>query len=117
MPLSMCIDESCSIKQSSLIKQVDLWLRFGLGQAEVFVGEVGGLASSRGPDDQVATEEIRLDLVLDGIDVDAHRRGEGFGAGGSALEDLDQGFEVAAVLAVHAVDVDVLHGQRGVGDC
>ena len=42
-----------SLEQPALVEEVDLRLGLRLGEAEVAVGEVGGLAPSGGPDDEL----------------------------------------------------------------
>src|SRR4051794_39670117 len=72
----------------------------------------GGRAPTPGrAHDVVAAEEIRLDLVGQGVDREVHGGGEGFGTGGPTMEDVDKRLEVAAVLLVHSLGIDLLHGE------
>ena len=67
-------------------------------------------------DDELAAEEIGLDLVGERVDRHVHRGGEGLDAGRAAVEDADQRLQVAAVLLVEPLGVDLLHGEGVAGD-
>ncbi len=105
-----------SLEQPSLIEQVDLGLGFRLGHPEVPIGQMGGLPASGGPDDQVPAEQVRLDLVLKVSTSMLIVAASASAPVGPPRKTLDQGLQVAAVLLVHALGVDVLHGQGVAGD-
>ena len=76
------------------------------------IGRGRRLASSGRADHEFATQQVRLDLILQGIDRHVHRGGERLDARRSAPEDANQGLEVAAVLLVETLCVDLLHVER-----
>src|SRR5436309_513836 len=101
-----------------LVEQERLFVvggRFG-STPQVEVGSLRGQASTWGADNELLPEEIRLDFVAQGIGREVHGGGKSLNAGRAALKDTDQGLQVAAILLVHALAIDLSHGKGRAGN-
>src|SRR5438552_2992114 len=89
----------------------------GLGRlAEVLVCSCRRNPATRRADDELRPQQIGLDFIAKRVHGEVHSRGQCIHAGGTALEDADQGFQIAAVLLVESFYVDLGHLQGGAGD-
>ena len=109
--------------RGDLIEQPPLLLQKGhvgiehrLGQAEVEIGRRAGLAATRRPYDELAAQQVRLDLVSQGVDRNIHRGGQRLDTGWSPFEHTDQGLQVAPILLVQPLRINFLHQQGIPGD-
>ena len=66
-------------------------------------------------DDELLAQQVRLDLVAQRVRRQVHGGGQRLDAGRAALEDADQRFQIAAVLLVQPVAIDLGHVQGGAG--
>ena len=87
-----------------------------LREAEVAEGVAGDQPAARGPLQQSALDQIRLDDVLDGVARLRQRRGKRLDANGTAAIVQGNGRQVAPVHGVEACGIDFERRQRLVGN-
>src|SRR5205814_1169119 len=69
------------IEQPTLIEErYEIGLGGGFGQPEVAIRGRGGASATRGPHDEMAAEQVRLNLVGKRVHRKIHGRGQGLGA-------------------------------------
>src|SRR5438105_4804993 len=68
-------------------------------------------AATRAANDELLAQEEGFDLVAQGIRRKIHGRRQCLDSGRSAVEDIDEGFEVTAVLLVQSLLVHFRHLQ------
>src|SRR5437016_5004468 len=84
--------------------------------AEELISFKGRLAAAGSADQELLAKQERLDFITERVDSQIQGGAESLNPGWAAAEDVDQDFQVTAILLIQSFGIDFGHGQGGLGE-